>query len=83
VLNNRGRAAIAVSLWQPPLGPPDRHGSRRRSFCWSFHLTLLGPTGPHWLDDPLDVSCKDRTRQHAVDGSLLSCNQLLSRPNPL
>jgi hypothetical protein len=43
------------------------------SFRLSFHLLPLGPTGAHWLDDPSDVSCKDRIGQHAVDGSLLSC----------
>jgi hypothetical protein len=47
-----------------------------RSFSQSFHLALLGPTGAHWLDGLPDVSCKDSTRQHAVDDPLLSCNQL-------
>ena len=46
-----------------------------RSFRQSFHQALLGPTGVHWLDDPPDVSCKDRTRQHAVDDPLVSCKQ--------
>ena len=46
----------------------------RMSFCLSFHLALLGPTGAHWLDDPPDVSCKDGIQQYSVDGSLLSCN---------
>jgi hypothetical protein len=46
------------------------------SFRMSFHQASLGPTGAHWLDDPPDVSGKDRTRQHPVDGSRLSCNQL-------
>jgi hypothetical protein len=41
----------------------------------SFHLTLLGSTGAYWLDDPFDLSCKDSTRQHAVDDPLLSCKQ--------
>jgi hypothetical protein len=44
------------------------------SFCLSFHLALLGPTGAHWLDDPPDRSCKDSTRQHLLDGSRLSVN---------
>jgi hypothetical protein len=37
----------------------------------SRYLALLGA---HWLDDPSDLSCKDSTRQYAMDGSLLSCN---------
>jgi hypothetical protein len=45
------------------------------SFCLSFHLVLLGPTGAYWLDDPPDLSCKDDIRQHAVDDPLLSCNR--------
>jgi hypothetical protein len=40
---------------------------------WSFRPALLGPTGAHWLDDPPDVTCKDRTSQHAADGPRLSC----------
>ena len=42
------------------------------SFRLSFHQALLGPTGAHWLDDPPDLSCKERTGQHAVDGPLLN-----------
>jgi hypothetical protein len=54
------------------------------SFCLSFHQALPGPTGAHWLDDPSDVSCKDRTGQHPVDDPLLSCKQLrLTSPAPL
>jgi hypothetical protein len=49
------------------------------SFSLSFHQALLGLTGAHWLDDLSDVSCKDSTRQHAVDDPLLSCNRLLGR----
>jgi hypothetical protein len=49
------------------------------SFRLSFHLALLGPTGAHWLDDPPDLSCKENTRQHAVDDPRLSCRQLLRR----
>ena len=45
------------------------------SFCLSFHLALLGPTGAHWLDGAPDVSCKDSTQQYPVDGLLLSCKQ--------
>jgi hypothetical protein len=47
------------------------------SFCLSFHLAPLATTGPHWLDDPPDLSCKETTRQHAVDDPLLSCKQPL------
>src|SRR6266545_6664879 len=36
---------------------------------------LLGPTEAHSLDDPPDLSCKNSTRQYAVDGSRLSCKQ--------
>ena len=32
----------------------------------SFHQPLRGRTGPHWLDDLSDLSCKDSTRQHTV-----------------
>jgi hypothetical protein len=45
------------------------------SFPLSFHLALLGAPGAYWLDDPPDLSCKDSTRQHAVDGWPLSCKQ--------
>jgi hypothetical protein len=45
------------------------------SFRLSFHLALLGPTGAYWLDDPSDLSCKQSTRQYAVDDPLLSCKQ--------
>jgi hypothetical protein len=41
------------------------------SFPLSFHQGLLGPTGAYWLDDPSDVSCKNRTGQYAVDDSRL------------
>jgi hypothetical protein len=44
------------------------------SFWLSFHQALLGPTGPHQLDDPSDLSCKDSTRQYTVDDPL-SCKQ--------
>jgi hypothetical protein len=52
------------------------------SFRLSFHPALLGLTGAHWLDDPPDLSCKETTRQHAVDGSLLSCNLLPCQQRP-
>jgi hypothetical protein len=45
------------------------------SFCLSFHLALLGPTGAYWLDDLSDVTCRNSTRQHAVDDPRLSCHQ--------
>lgn len=52
------------------------------SFRLSFHLTLLVPTGAHWLDGPSDLSCNETTRQHAVDGSPLSCNPLPCQERP-
>jgi hypothetical protein len=52
------------------------------SFCLSFHQALLGRTGAHWLDDPPDVSCKDSTRQHAVDDPRLSCKQQVGGSSP-
>jgi hypothetical protein len=49
------------------------------SFCLSFHQGLLRPTGGDQLDGPLDgpldLSCKESTRQHALDDTLLSCKQ--------
>ena len=54
------------------------------SFCLSFHLALLGPTGAHWLDNASDLSCMEDTGQHAMDGPRLSPKQpscsLLGRP---
>ncbi|MGH9258438.1 MAG: hypothetical protein ACRD08_00860 [Acidimicrobiales bacterium] len=41
----------------------------------SFHLAPLAATGTYWLDDSPDLSCKDSTRQHAVDDLRLSCKQ--------
>ena len=41
------------------------------SFQLSFHLAPLNPSGAHWLDDPPDMSCKENTRQYAVDDPLL------------
>jgi hypothetical protein len=71
-----------MSRWRS--GPPsdgstadDRQKLPAMSFCWSFHSALLDPTGAHWLDDPSDLSCKDSTRQHTLDGPLLSCNSRL------
>jgi hypothetical protein len=54
------------------------------SFCLSFHLSLLNPTGAYWLDDPPDRSSNDGTRHYSADGPRLSCNQLsLTSPAPL
>jgi hypothetical protein len=62
------------------MGTADGGGRREMregmSFSLSFHQPLLGPTGAHWLDDPPDLSCKDSTRQYAVDDPLLSCKPL-------
>jgi hypothetical protein len=44
------------------------------SFRLSFHQALLDPTGAYQVDDLSDLTCKDSTRQHAVDVPLLSCN---------
>jgi hypothetical protein len=43
------------------------------SFCLSFHLAPFGPTEPHWLDDPPDLSCKDDTQEDSLEGWRLSC----------
>jgi hypothetical protein len=37
-------------------GPSAPVRGRRRSFCLSFHLALLGPTGADRLDSPPDLS---------------------------
>src|SRR4029450_1914899 len=55
---------------------------REMSFCLPFHPALLSLTGAYWLDDPPDLSCKESTRQHAVDGSLLSCKQQVGGSSP-
>jgi hypothetical protein len=34
----------------------------------SFDLAPAGLSGAYWLDDSPDVTCKDSTGQHAVDG---------------
>jgi hypothetical protein len=52
------------------------------SFWLSFHQALLGRTGPHWLDTASNVTCKESTRQYAVDGALLSCKQQLGGSSP-
>ena len=58
-------------------------GSAAMSFWLSFHQALLGPTGPHQLDDPSDLTCKDSTGQHAVDDPRLSCKQQVGVRVPL
>jgi len=35
---------------------------------WSFPRHYSAPSGTHWLDDPLDTTCKDAMRQDDVDG---------------
>jgi hypothetical protein len=52
-----------------------RQWESRTSFRLSFRLPLLAPTGAYWLDDRPELTCKDSTRQHAVDGPRLSCKQ--------
>jgi hypothetical protein len=52
------------------------------SFSVSFHQALLSPTGAYWLDDPSDLTCKETTRQHAVDDPLLSCKQQVEGSSP-
>ena len=52
------------------------------SFRLSFHQPLLRPTGAHLPDDPPDVSCKDSTGQHTVDGWPLSCKQQVGGSSP-
>ncbi|MDF2743821.1 MAG: hypothetical protein K0S88_5198 [Actinomycetia bacterium] len=37
-----------------------------------IHQPRRGRTGPHWLDTASDLTCKDSTRQHAVDDPRLS-----------
>jgi hypothetical protein len=57
-------------------------GRRRRSFRLSFHPTPLGLSGAYWPDDPPDLTCKDNTRQYALDGPLLSCKQQVGGSSP-
>jgi hypothetical protein len=69
----------------PPYGQPTNTGPRkqRRSFRQSFHQPLLIPSGAAWLDDQPDVSCKESTRQYAVDEPLLSCNSVPTWERPV
>jgi len=52
---------------QPASEGDGAEASSAMSFLLSFHLPVLGPTRAHWLDDPPDVTCRDSTRQHAMD----------------
>jgi hypothetical protein len=47
-----------------------------KRWAMSFHQALLGPTEAYWLDDSSDLTCKNSTRQYAVDDPLLSCKQV-------
>jgi hypothetical protein len=57
--------------------------SAGRSFCLSFHLALLGPTGAHWLDDPPDRSCKDSTQDYCLDVEHQPTDLAVGGSNPL
>jgi hypothetical protein len=57
-------------------------GEASRSFSWSFHWPLLGPTGAPWLDDIPDLSCQDSTQEHPVDDPLLSGKQQVEGSSP-
>jgi hypothetical protein len=71
------------------MGHAHRHRLRpgsspnHRAVSQSFHLAPLGLSGAHWLDDPSDVSCKESTRQHGVDGWPLSCKQQVEGSSPI
>ena len=45
-----------------------------------FHLVLLGPTEAYWLDDPPNLTCRDRSHQHPLDSWRLSCMAALPGP---
>ena len=45
------------------------------SFWLSSHQVLLAHTGPHQLEDPSYLCCKDSTPKYPVDDPLLSCKQ--------
>jgi hypothetical protein len=59
-----------------------RAASSDCQFRWLFHLALRRPSGAHWLDGPPGLTSQDSTRQHASDGPLLSCKQLVGVPSP-
>jgi hypothetical protein len=72
----RSAAAPRRRLGRAPLIESTGRGVERRHVIrFSFHPTLLATTEAYWLDDPPDATCKDGTRQHAVDDPLLSCKQ--------
>ena len=76
-LVSRRRQQVAVIMRSSDSACFPSKPERRRaplSFRLSFHPALLGRTGACWLDDPPDVTCKDSTRQDAVDDWRLSCN---------
>jgi hypothetical protein len=52
---------------RPPPPVTARIITEPRAVSQSFHPALPGPTGACWLDDPPDLSCKERTRRHAMD----------------
>ena len=72
----RGAAAPEASA-RPSATDPGARGAESvgTSFQLSFHLAPLGVTGPHSLDKVPELSCKDSTRQYAVDDLRLSCKQ--------
>jgi transposase len=66
---------------------PDGYMQNFRQAAWlgrlvillSSHLTPLGPSGVHWLDDSPDLSCKDNTRQYALD--VRCCPEPVGQPH--
>ena len=52
-------------------------------FRSAVHQALLGPTGAHCVPGrSTDLSCKDSTRQNAVDSCPRSCNGRLGFGSP-
>jgi hypothetical protein len=60
----------------PPPPVTARIITEPRAVSQTLHRRPLSPSGAHWLDDPPDLSCKESTGQHPVDGCQLSCKQL-------
>ena len=56
-------AAVPQAPARPNATASTGHQAERRdvSFCLSFHLALLGPTGAHCLDGPTNLTCKENT----------------------
>jgi hypothetical protein len=53
------------------------------SFCLSFHQALLGKSGAYWLDDPPNLTCRDRSHQHPwTVGGCLAWLLYLALPGP-